>query len=122
MNQNNIQNPGGQYRDRRYYQEYPQPYYQEVRTRSNCLGTAGFVLSLIGFVFAILFLVMPYWGLVFIPVVVILLVLGFVFSSIGLFRSPKGLAITGFIISLLGIIGLFISSVATINAINTLLR
>ena len=63
------------------------------KERSNSLGTAGFVLSLIAVVFC--------W----IPVVDFLLwFLGALFSFIGLFKSPRGLAIAGFIISFIGLI------------------
>lgn len=53
------------------------------------MGTAGFVLSLVSVFFC------------FVPVVGILCwILAIIFSSIGLGRRPKGLAIAGFIISL----------------------
>lgn len=59
---------------------------------SNGIGTAGFVLALVS-----LFLG---W----IPVLGwIMWVLGLVFSAIGMTKSPKGLAIAGLIISLIGI-------------------
>ena len=61
--------------------------------KSNGMGTAGFVLALLA-----LFLG---W----VPVVGwILWVLGLIFSCVGVFRTPKGLAIAGLIISLLGVI------------------
>ncbi len=64
------------------------------RRRSNGLGTAGFVTALIGLLIC--------W----IPVVGwaiggILTFLGFIFSFIGLFKSPRGLAIAGFIMSII---------------------
>lgn len=59
------------------------------RPRTNGMGTAGFVLSLVGLFFG--------W----IPVLGWLIwLLGAVFSFIGLFRSPRGLAIAGVVISL----------------------
>ena len=61
--------------------------------KSNGMGTAGFVLALLA-----LFLG---W----VPVVGwILWVLGLIFSCVGVFRTTKGLAIAGLIISLLGVI------------------
>lgn len=61
--------------------------------KSNGMGTAGFVLALLA-----LFLG---W----VPVVGwILWVLGLIFSCVGVSRTPKGLAIAGLIISLLGVI------------------
>ncbi len=56
------------------------------QSSSNGIGTAGFIMSVLGLVFS--------W----VPVVnFILWILGLLFSFIGLFRSPKGLAVTGFI-------------------------
>jgi hypothetical protein len=65
----------------------------QVAQKSNGIGTAGFVLALIA-----LFLG---W----IPIIGwVLWFLGFLFSLIGLFKKPAGLAIAGFIISLINII------------------
>lgn len=65
---------------------------QEVK-KSNGVGTAGFILSLLGLIFS--------WA----PVAGwIIWFLGFLFSFIGLFKSPRGMAIAGFIISLIDII------------------
>lgn len=61
--------------------------------KSNGIGTAGFVLALCALLFC--------W----IPVVNwILWILGLIFSIIGVCRKPKGLAITGLVISFIGII------------------
>ncbi len=57
---------------------------------SNGLGTAGFVLGLVGLI------IFPI-GIAFGP-------LGFIFSFVGLFKIPRGLAIAGFILSPLGFI------------------
>lgn len=63
----------------------------------NSLGTAGFVLALIG--------LFTGW----IPVLGwIVWILGAVFSVIGLFKRPKGLAIAGTIISAVGVVLLII--------------
>jgi hypothetical protein len=74
-----------------YDNNYRGPVYIERRT--NGLGTAGFVLSLITFIFGWV----PVFGW-------IMWVLGLVFSFIGMFRRPRGLAIAGFIISLIDVI------------------
>lgn len=63
----------------------PQPPTSAPRPQDNGLGTAGFILSLIGFLSC---------G--------VLSPLGLVFSLAGLFRQPRGLAIAGFILGLLG--------------------
>lgn len=61
--------------------------------RSNGMGTAGFVFALLAFFVC--------W----VPVVdIIVWFLGALFSFIGLFKAPRGLAIAGFIISFIGII------------------
>lgn len=61
--------------------------------KSNGIGVAGFVLALLA-----LFLG---W----IPVLGwILWILGLVLSCVGVFKTPKGLAIAGLVISLLGLI------------------
>ena len=65
--------------------------------RSNGIGTAGFVLSIIAFFVC--------W----VPIVdFIVWFLGALFSFIGLFKKPRGLAIAGFIISFIGIIILIV--------------
>ncbi|MDD3723164.1 MAG: hypothetical protein PHW92_11910 [Lutibacter sp.] len=65
----------------------------QTEKRSNGIGTAGFVLALIA-----LFLG---W----IPVLGwIIWLLGLIFSFVGVFKTPKGLAIAGLVISLIGII------------------
>lgn len=69
----------------------------QVEKKSNGMGTAGFVLALIA-----LFLG---W----VPIVGWLVwILGLIFSFIGVFKTPKGLAIAGLIISLIGIILLIV--------------
>lgn len=68
----------------------------QARNTSNSIGVAGFVLSLIAFFLG--------W----IPILGWLLwLLGLVFSFAGVFKEPRGLAIAGLVISLLGIIILF---------------
>ncbi|MDR2457929.1 MAG: hypothetical protein LBD41_05560 [Clostridiales Family XIII bacterium] len=64
----------------------------EIR-RANSLGTAGFVLALI----ALFFSWIPIFGW-------IVWALGAVFSIIGIFKIPRGLAIAGAAISFAGLI------------------
>lgn len=65
---------------------------QEKR-ETNGIGTAGFILSLVSiFLGWIPFLGWLIW------------LLGLIFSFVGIFKKPKGLAIAGLVISLLGII------------------
>lgn len=66
---------------------------QQKANQSNEIGIAGFVLSVIAiFVGWIPFLGWFVW------------LLGLVLSFIGIFKAPKGFAIAGLIISLLGIV------------------
>ena len=61
--------------------------------KSNGIGVAGFVLALIGLIFC--------W----VPILNwILWILGLIFSFIGVFKKPKGLAIAGLVISCIWII------------------
>jgi hypothetical protein len=61
--------------------------------KSNGVGTAGFVLALIGFIFC--------W----VPILDwILWILGAILSIVGCFREPRGLAIAGVVISFIGLI------------------
>ena len=61
--------------------------------RTNGLGTAGFVLAVLTIVLGWV----PVFGW-------FIWALGLLFSFIGMFKAPRGLAIAGFIISLLGLI------------------
>lgn len=75
------------------------------RKKGNGMGVAGFVLALLALLFC--------W----IPVLNwILWILGVVFSAIGVFRPHKGLAITGLVISFIGILSmlLFIGAVLSL--------
>ncbi len=69
----------------------------QIQRRSNGLGTAGFVIALI----ALFLSWIPVFGW-------ILWFLGFLFSFIGVFKSPRGLAIAGLVISLVDLILLMI--------------
>ncbi|MBW9202217.1 hypothetical protein EVD33_04595 [Bacteroidales bacterium SW292] len=65
---------------------------QETR-KSNGLGTAGFILALAALILS--------WA----PVLnFIIWFLGLLFSFIGVFKQPRGLAIAGLVVSLIGII------------------
>lgn len=66
---------------------------QPVERKSNGMGTAGFILALLGLIFSWI----PGLGW-------ILWLLGLIFSLIGVFRTPRGLAIAGLVISCLGLI------------------
>lgn len=70
---------------------------REESRKSNGLGTAGFVLALLA--------LLGCW----VPVLNwILWLLGFIFSFIGIFKSPRGLAIAGLRISLVDLIPLIL--------------
>lgn len=70
---------------------------KQEEKKSNGIGTAGFVLALIA-----LFLGwIPFIGW-------IIWILGLIFSFIGVFKPPRGLAIAGLIISFIGIILLIV--------------
>lgn len=64
---------------------------QQSKTSTNVVGVIGFVLALLGLLF----------GWCFWPVAA-LSALGVILSFIGMFSEPRGLAIAGFIIGLLG--------------------
>lgn len=70
---------------------------QVAPAKSNGLGTAGFILALL----ALIFCWVP--GLDW-----VLWILGLIFSLIGVFRTPRGLAIAGLVISLIGLILLIV--------------
>ena len=64
-----------------------------VEVKRNGLGTAGFILALLSLIFS--------W----VPILdYIIWFLGALFSFIGVFKRPRGLAIAGLIISFIGII------------------
>lgn len=65
----------------------------QVEKKSNGLGTAGFILSLM----ALFVGWVPFFGW-------LIWILGLIFSFIGVFKTPRGLAIAGLVISFIGII------------------
>ena len=75
-------------------------YYRQRRERSNGLGKAGFVLSIISLALILFCICVPLALVVGIPASLILCGLGFLFSFIGIFKSPRGLAIAGLVLSL----------------------
>lgn len=83
---------------------------QIVDNRSNGIGTAGFVLALLTLFFGWI----PFLGWV-------MWLLGLIFSAVGISKAKKvkkgmGLSVAGLIISLIGVIMLFIlaGSIATL--------
>ena len=70
---------------------------QQERRSTNGLGTAGFILALLGLIFSWV----PGLGWV-------LWALGLIFSFVGIFRTPRGLAIAGLVISCIALIILII--------------
>ena len=63
------------------------------KSNSNGLGVAGFVLALIGLFIG------------FVPILGwIIWLLGAIFSFVGLFKQPRGLAIAGFVISFIDLL------------------
>ena len=72
---------------------YQQPYYVEEPRKTNGLGITGFILALLSiFLGWIPFLGWLVW------------LLGLIFSFIGVFKVPRGMAIAGLILSLLGLL------------------
>ncbi|HEX9600919.1 MAG TPA: hypothetical protein VF985_05475 [Mariniflexile sp.] len=69
----------------------------QTEKQSNGIGTAGFVLAII----AIFLGWIPILGW-------IIWLLGLIFSFVGIFKTPKGLAIAGLVISLIGIVLLIV--------------
>lgn len=65
----------------------------QTEKKTNGIGTAGFVLALV----AVFLGWVPVLGW-------ILWILGLILSFVGIFRVPKGLAIAGLVISLIGLI------------------
>ena len=96
----------GQNPQQGYGQQGNQPIYinQTVAappSQSNGIGVAGFVLSLVALLLC--------WT----PVIDwIIWILGLIFSLIGVFRKPRGLAIAGLVISLIGLIAILLIAAA----------
>ena len=90
-----------------------QTVYVQQMKKSNGMGTAGFVCSIVAIVLS--------W-IPFINIIAgIIWILGLIFSIVGMFKQPKGLAIAGLVISLIGIVILLIigaSSLAFLAAIS----
>ncbi|MDM1397206.1 hypothetical protein HX049_08465 [Myroides odoratimimus] len=83
--------PQSNYNQQGYNQQ--QAYYPPVVPEKNNLGLAGFILAIV----AILLFWLPFIN-------GICWLLGLIFSAIGVFRKPKGLAIAGLVISLIGVV------------------
>lgn len=71
------------------------------QSQSNGIGTAGFIVTIL----AIILCWIPILGQ-------ILWFLGLIFSFVGIFKKPKGLAIAGLVISLIGLMVFIIITVA----------
>jgi hypothetical protein len=84
-------------------------YVNQQEKNSNGMGVAGFVLALI----ALFLSWVPVLGW-------ILWVLGLIFSLVGVFRKPKGLAIAGLVISFIGLIILIVVLAAIGTAMATM--
>ena len=95
------------YQRQHYQQPYPPPQQiiiNQPQVKKNGIGTAGFILALLSLVLC--------WT----PILgFILWLLGTIFSVIGLFKAPRGLAIAGTVISFIGIIALILFFVAVIG-------
>ncbi len=78
----------------------------QTEKKSNGIGTAGFVLALV----AVFLGWIPVLGW-------IIWLLGLIFSFVGVFKTPKGLAIAGLAISLIGIILLIVVFGAILGSI-----
>ena len=66
---------------------------EKQERKSNGIGVAGFVLSLVSIFMSVF------------PLISCLLwFLGLLFSFIGLFKQPRGLAVAGFVISMIGVV------------------
>jgi heme/copper-type cytochrome/quinol oxidase subunit 2 len=94
----------------------PNPPQQTPEKPSNGLGTSGFVLGLIGLIFSFI----PVIGMVAWPLVI----LGIIFSAIGFNKANKGratnkgLAITGLVVSIIGLVICIVWAVAFGNAVD----
>ena len=72
---------------------YQQAYVQQPKEKSNAICRAGFVLALLGLI------------LCWFPIAnVILWLLGLIFSFVGVFKEPRGLAVAGLILTLAAIL------------------
>ncbi|WP_033294409.1 DUF4190 domain-containing protein [Amycolatopsis jejuensis] len=100
--------------------DYPPPPYPPQQTQQlqpkNGLGTAGFVLGLLGLIFSFI----PIIGLIAWPLVI----LGVIFSALGIARvraqkaTNKGIAIAGLVLSVIGLIIAIVWATAFTKAVN----
>ena len=88
--------------------QQPPPYQPIIINQqpSNGIGTAGFVISLV----TLLLGWIPVFGWV-------LWVVGLILSAVGMTKKPRGLAIAGLIISLIGIVFLLVIFGAIVSAV-----
>ncbi len=80
--------------------KHPQVIVNQIEKKTNGVGTAGFLVALMG----VLFSWLPGLNL-------ILWFLGLLFSFIGIFKRPRGLAIAGIFISIFNIISIIIFAI-----------
>lgn len=98
------------------YPPPPAPYPASPAQPKNGLGTAGFVLGLIGLIFSFV----PVVGLVAWPLVI----LGIIFSALGFVRTRsgkatnKGLSIAGLVLSVIGLAICIVWTVTTAKVVN----
>lgn len=99
----------------------PSQQYIEISRNTNGLGTAGFILAILSIIlsFCCFF---PFAIFVCAPAAALLCLLAFIFSFIGIFREPRGFAIAGFVLSLIGLIVMLIFSSAIITFLTALGR
>lgn len=97
-------------------QHAPFPPQQTVPRQGNGLGTAGFVVGLIGLLFSFI----PVIGVIAWPLVI----LGIVFAAVGIAKSSggragnRGLAVAGLVLSLVGLLICVLWAVAWDNAVD----
>lgn len=82
---------------------------QQSGGNPNGIGTAGFILALVSLLIGSL----PGVGW-------ICWLLGLIFSCIGLSKTPKGLAVAGVVISLVGLVLILVLSAAVFDAVSNL--
>lgn len=98
----------------------PEPAAPAPAQRRNGFGTAGFVLGLVGLIFAFI----PVIGVVAWP----LTILGLIFALIGTVRATrgkadnKGIAISGLVLSAVGLIICIVWAAAFSHAVNTVVN
>lgn len=92
----------------------------EIRQKQNSFGTVGFVLSVLAILIAA-FSAFPLAVVFCLPISLLITALAFIFSFIALFKSPRGMAIAGLVLSVVCVfINIFIA--VTISTVMTQLK